>query len=52
MRNEEKKKGMTLPFAISGEPAVEMRRGKRQVGLSDESYAWVLETTGFVAFQK
>ena len=29
-RDEKKKEGTTLPFAISGEPAVETCRGKRQ----------------------
>ena len=51
-RKKKKKKGTVLPFVIFDEPAVETCGARDKVGPRDESYTWVPETVGFVAFQK
>ena len=50
-RGRRKKKGMTLPFAIS-DGGRNVLGARDKVGPCYESYAWVPETEGFVAFQK
>ena len=51
-KKKKKKKERHFPLQSLANRWSKRIEARDKVGSRDESYAWVLETTGFVAFQK